>query len=377
MTDTPYNDDFFALHEKSSRESARRIIPLVLEYLRPASVVDVGCGIGTWLVEFRDAGITDFLGVDGDYVNRANLLIDPSRFIARDLAQPLALNRRFDLAVSAEVAEHLPAESASTFVGSLTRLAPVVLFSAAIPYQGGHNHLNEQWPEYWEQHFLNYGFVVVDSLRRRIRRIAEIMPWYRQNLLFFVQRDRLAEFPALAAAFEPSPRAAPLSFVLPEFFEWRQKTINEQLRLSMCTSMRYAVGLREINLIAFPDWSQPRDVIVREIRSLLTATLTHPDRRRVTVVFYARQEKNTDLINPLLDLACEIVRPGGVPLPDGPGVAAVGPSFGPRQWEVLLNCLQARVVLPHEDAGTIATMGGLQLPTVALAAVQTGNKLVG
>jgi hypothetical protein len=167
-----------------------------------------------------------------------------------------------------------------------------------------------------------------------------------------------------------------LSFVLPEFYEYRQKTSREQLRLSMCTSMRYAVGLREINLIVFPDWSQPRDVIVNDIRSLLKAVLAHPERKRVTVVFYARQEQNEDLINPLLDLACEIVRPGGVPLPDGPGVAAVGPSFGPQQWEILLNCLQARVALAHEDAGAIATMGALQLPNVALTAVQTGKSLV-
>ena len=376
MTDTPYDEDFFALHEKTSRESARRIVPLVLEQFRPASVVDVGCGIGTWLAEFQAAGISDYLGVDGDYVSRANLLIDSSRFVARDLSQPLMLNRRFEMAVSLEVAEHLPEEAAATFVGSLTQLAPVVLFSAAIPYQGGANHVNEQWPEYWEQHFLNHGYVVVDSLRRRIRRSFEIMPWYRQNLMFYVQRDRVAEFPALAAAFEPSPRDAPLSFVLPEFYEYRQKTAREQLRLSMCTSMRYAVGLREINLIVFPDWSQPRDVIVHEIRSLLKAVLAHPERKRVTVVFYARQEQDEDLINPLLDLACEIVRPVGIPLPDGPGVAAVGPSFGPKQWEILLNCLQARVALAHEDAGVIATMGVLQLPQVALTAVQTGKSLV-
>jgi len=374
-TDTPYHDGFFALHEKGSRESAHEIVPLVLEDLRPASIVDVGCGIGTWLVEFQAAGVADFVGVDGDYVNRANLLIDPARFLARDLAEPLVLDRRFELAVSLEVAEHLPPETASTFVGSLTRLAPVVLFSGAIPYQGGANHVNEQWPEYWEQQFLKYEYVVVDSLRPRLRKRADIMPWYRQNLLYFVQRDRLAEYPALAGAFEPN-RETPLSFVLPEFYEFRQKTSREQLRQSMCHAMRLAVGLREINLIVFPDWSQPRDVVVQEIRSLLTAILSHPDRRRVTVVFYARQQQDTDLINPLLDLACEIVRPGGIPLPDGPGVAAVGPSFGLKEWEILLNCLQGRISLPHEDTGAIATMGALQLQKIPSARVQAGGMLV-
>ena len=64
----------------------------------------------------------------------------------RDLAQPLQIDRRFDLALSLEVAEHLPPECGSEFVQTLTDLSSVILFSAAIPFQGGTDHLNEQWP---------------------------------------------------------------------------------------------------------------------------------------------------------------------------------------------------------------------------------------
>jgi hypothetical protein len=57
--------------------------------------------------------------------------------------------RTFDLAICLEVAEHLPPEAAEGFIDSLTRLAPVVLFSAAITFQVGNQHLNGQWPDYW------------------------------------------------------------------------------------------------------------------------------------------------------------------------------------------------------------------------------------
>jgi hypothetical protein len=88
-------------------------------------------------------------GVDGEYVNIKTLAIPEERFIPYDLKRPYRIDRAFDLVVSLEVAEHLPADCAETLVDSLTGLGSVVLFSAAIPYQGGEHHINEQWPEYW------------------------------------------------------------------------------------------------------------------------------------------------------------------------------------------------------------------------------------
>jgi hypothetical protein len=71
------------------------------------------------------------LGYDGPHVTP--LCIPKDRFAAVDLRQPLPADRKFDLAISGEVAEHLPA----TLVGTLTSVSDVVLFSAAIPGQGG------------------------------------------------------------------------------------------------------------------------------------------------------------------------------------------------------------------------------------------------
>src|SRR5262245_17574896 len=135
MAKTVYDDAFVDIHERDSRRSAREVIPHVLEFVPAQSVIDVCCGVGIWLAEVPAAGVADFLGIDGDYVKRERLLIEPERFLSRDLARPLVLSRHFDLAFSLEVAEHLPAEAADTLVASLVALAPVVLLSAAIPHQ--------------------------------------------------------------------------------------------------------------------------------------------------------------------------------------------------------------------------------------------------
>ena len=95
----------------------------------------------------------------------------------------------YDLCISMEVAEHLPDRFASPFVDLLTRLSPVVLFSAAIPEQGGTDHFNEQWPSYWAARFRKQGFRSVDVIRPAVWADKKVKWWYRQNTILYVQKD--------------------------------------------------------------------------------------------------------------------------------------------------------------------------------------------
>ncbi len=200
MVTTPYSRQFYARCADASAESAARIVPHVMRLLGPRSVVDVGCGLGTWLAAFTAHGVPTILGIDGEHVDREALRIPAERFHAHDLEQPLHLDgdpRRFELALSLEVAEHLPERCAAGFVESLTRLAPAVLFSAAVPRQGGTRHLNEQWPQYWAQLFARHGFETVDCIRPIIWDDADVAYYYAQNALCFIETSALAERPAL------------------------------------------------------------------------------------------------------------------------------------------------------------------------------------
>lgn len=192
-------------------------MPSVLNLTRPSSVIDVGCGTGTWLSVFASHGVADFLGVDGDYVDRTLLEIPADKFLPYDLSQPLALERQFDLVVSLEVAEHLPPSASDTFVESLARLGPVVLFSAAIPQQGGTDHLNEQWPEYWAERFERQGFLAADAIRPLIWTNENVESWYAQNSLLFVQRTHMPRFPALRTVARATKRSL-LAKVHPRLF---------------------------------------------------------------------------------------------------------------------------------------------------------------
>src|ERR1039458_2823126 len=103
----PYDTAFYEMHSNNSSSSAGQVVPYLVSLFRPQSVVDVGCGIGTWAAEFRRQGVPEVMGIDGAYVDKSQLRIPESSFLSRDLARPLALRQTFDLAISVEVAEHL------------------------------------------------------------------------------------------------------------------------------------------------------------------------------------------------------------------------------------------------------------------------------
>ncbi len=215
-----YGRDFFDAQGSASLRSARIVLPELFRHVRPLSVVDIGCGIGTWLCAAGELGTLDMLGVDGDYVDRADLMIPGDQFLDADLSTPglgavVAARRpgQFDLAMCLEVAEHLPFERSGSFVAELCGLADLVLFSAALPFQHGTGHVNEQWPEFWATQFRANGFACFDLVRPEVWGRPDVDWWYAQNVLVFAREgsEVAARLPPGAAV-----HSRPLARVHPE-----------------------------------------------------------------------------------------------------------------------------------------------------------------
>jgi len=213
-----YAREFYTNRHERTVHSADTILSILLKHI-PAvrSAVDIGCGVGTWLSVLRKKGVTEILGVDGSWVDLALLEIPGSSFLQADLQHStLRLPETYDLAISLEVAEHLPETSAKAFVASLTSLSRQVLFSAAIPFQGGTGHVNEQWPEYWAELFDEKGYGVHDVIRPEIWKDSGIPFWYRQNTLLFSKRDD-SKKTRQASGNETRP-STPLNLVHPDLY---------------------------------------------------------------------------------------------------------------------------------------------------------------
>jgi len=199
-----YGADFYAQQASRSLQSARVVAALVTELIRPNSVVDVGCGLGGWLRAFAENGVPELSGIDGDHVDRSKLFFDPSRFSAVDLSQPFRIDGRYDLGICLEVAEHISHEHSGNLVDALCAAAPVILFSAALPGQGGTGHINERWPEYWRERFQARGFRICDVIRPRVRDDRRVVWWYRQNMVVYASEASLTAHPVLRTDSEVS-----------------------------------------------------------------------------------------------------------------------------------------------------------------------------
>jgi SAM-dependent methyltransferase len=192
----------FTYASPGSARSGAAVVPHLMRMVAPKSVLDVGCGNGGWLKSFASHGVADFLGLDGPWVEPHRLAIPPDHFRVADLSKTHDVGRTFDLAITIEVAEHLDREYEKSFVKLLVNSAPVVLFSAAIPHQGGVHHVNEQWPEYWAELFAAEGYQVADAIRSLVWCDPEVEPCHAQNMFFYVRRDVLSQFPILREAAE-------------------------------------------------------------------------------------------------------------------------------------------------------------------------------
>jgi SAM-dependent methyltransferase len=154
----------------------------------PHSILDVGCGIGTWLRAALDLGIEDLRGIDGIELGPDKLLIPSRMFSVMDLTKNVSLQRRFDLVICVEVAEHFDETFAENLISTLVNHGDRIFFSAACPGQPGQNHMNCQWPNYWQGLFNRQKFRCDDSLRWKIWNDVRVDPWYRQNI-FLAVRD--------------------------------------------------------------------------------------------------------------------------------------------------------------------------------------------
>jgi len=203
--------------EKAYNEySSRRILEILFQAYRPSSLLDVGCGLGTWLKTAQAFGVSDVQGIEGQWVDANALEVAPELVQTCDLEKGFALGRRFDLVICLEVAEHLAESAADTFIASLVRHGPAVLFSAAIPSQGGHHHVNERFLPYWVTKFAAHGFRPIDLIRAEIWDDDNVLWWLRQNMVLFVTSELCASNEKLRQASVALRK--PLSLVHPALY---------------------------------------------------------------------------------------------------------------------------------------------------------------
>lgn len=189
-----YDEEFYRGQAVKSYQSAKEILNLVSKIVPNInSVVDVGCGIGTWLKAWSEINPKiEIKGFDGNNISENSLYVSRDKIEIKDLVSVKFENikQRFDICHSLECAEHLYEKDAVSHIKLLTQLSDVVLFSAAAPKQTGTDHHNEREPEYWSKIFHKFGYYCFDPIRSKIWNNTNISWWYRQNILLFINSNK-------------------------------------------------------------------------------------------------------------------------------------------------------------------------------------------
>jgi SAM-dependent methyltransferase len=155
-----YNPLRMVHFHRAARRNARPFVRALRTACPDArSCVDVGCGSGAYVAEATRQGL-DAIGCERSRAGRLIARLQGADARPFDLTRspPTRVTGPFDVAYSIEVAEHLPPELGDRLVDVVCELAPLVVFSAATPGQGGIGHINEQPPEYWERRFRERGY---------------------------------------------------------------------------------------------------------------------------------------------------------------------------------------------------------------------------
>jgi hypothetical protein len=184
-----YEKSFYDNQSEGSYKSALEIVTILLNYISPKSVIDVGAGVGTWLKVLEDKGVKKIQAVEGEWVKDNALYIPQEKYVFQDLVHKINIKDKFDLAICMEVLEHIPDDAGRKIVSFLTKTAPLVLFSAAVPGQTGAIHINERWQSYWAKIFKDKGFVALDAIRPFTWNNPKVDFWYKQNTILFVKEN--------------------------------------------------------------------------------------------------------------------------------------------------------------------------------------------
>jgi len=183
-----FYDDILAVDKET--KSSEKLAKAIKLYLKPKSVIDVGCGIGIYLKPLDLSGISCF-GIEGSSIARKYSVFNKNRIIVADVTRKLNINKKYDLALCIEVAEHIPKKTSSILIGNLTSLSNIILFTSAPPGQGGTDHINEQKPQFWINLFNKKNFVFDKEKTEQIKNFLiqkKCIWWIPANMMIFKKR---------------------------------------------------------------------------------------------------------------------------------------------------------------------------------------------
>lgn len=187
--DELYGPSYFEMVDETSAQKVDIMATSILRDLRPRSVVDVGCGTGNLIDALRRRDVRvrglEYAVAALDLCRARGLPVDRFDIENDQLWSDIG---SFDVVVSMEVGQQLDPLASDRYVGMLTSLGRVVVFSSAVPGQKDRAPRNEQPHDFWQERFGDLGYVLDDAVTASWRREWQsegTAPWFANNVMVF------------------------------------------------------------------------------------------------------------------------------------------------------------------------------------------------
>jgi glycosyltransferase involved in cell wall biosynthesis len=147
-------------------------------------------------------------------------------------------------------------------------------------------------------------------------------------------------------------------------FSWSKmaKAVSSAL-IDTATLLR--LNLKDINLIIFPDWSQPEESLGLELERVVRAIATHPDKSKITLLVDSSNISEEDANLALSSVAMNLLMEEDLDVSDGPEISLIG-QLSKNQWSALIPRLYGRIVLENDSREAIAALGYEEIPSYLL-----------
>lgn len=126
-----------------------------------------------------------------------------------------------------------------------------------------------------------------------------------------------------------------------------------------------SLKLNDVNLIIFPDWTQPEESLGAELEQVIKAIATHPNKSHITLLIDSSGISQEDANLLLSGVAMNLLMQEDLDVTEEAEISLVG-QLGELQWEALLPRLHARIILENDNEQAIGQARIQTLPSYEL-----------
>lgn len=132
------------------------------------------------------------------------------------------------------------------------------------------------------------------------------------------------------------------------------------------SSLPTPINFREINLIVFPDWSQPEESLSSDLVPVIRTVLTHPAKHRICLLIDINNIAEEDANRIFSDILTNLLQQEGLSVDEGGAIYLIG-ECQEIERKTLLEHINLRIVLVNENQQAIAQLGAENLPGYLIA----------